>query len=733
MASGSSSAGGSSAGGGAGSGGSSGRLTGSGTFECNICAETVKGNALPCAHCDFSCCGECAKRYWADHPFNPPACMSCRNALSVPNLEMCFSKTYVKNGMEGARRNALFESEKGLFLQTQQVLFPVVHAYETQLVAVEDLRLKLCSLEQKSLNLRVRVADLEREFVRTGSDKAFPVFREWTVARDCVSTVETEVEAAFRDLSRAADIAKALHRHLSDYSLGDTTDAFHRYVGRNAHAMPAGVAQRVLGTEASTAAPAPGPATGPGPALPAPPKHPNRIAPCTRAGCLGMYSSDTGVCMVCTAEHCTKCAKRLDTEDPGAQPPEEAVVFAVAGSAFSVTVDADPSGAPKKKAARHKCNPDDVATAKYLATTTKPCPRCHTSIQRESGCAQMLCIKCHTVFNWNTLKEETGVIHNPHFYQMSTEIRQRIVDERASRGITAGREVRFLAGVGPRGGGCDVNAEHDPLCVEFTSPVFLRLMDRALKDDAALLRCALEVHRHAVHCSQVELPGIENTLGDARRFGEQRTRPMRLAYLNGGKYVKYLDVVSVATHPLKFKSHAHVVVDGEKPLTHEMFKRNLMRIDTERTKLVNKAELLRTFAAACEDTLRLALASTPSELKTLVRSAIEMKVTLHRELAAVTSAAGHKRARDEAEGAAAERLAPVPPAAAVAAPPTVRVTAPAPVRVVAAEIAAWGDAAPAAAAAAIEQIGAGFFRTYGNSDIEDEGGEEDDGSDSEPF
>ena len=742
MASGSSSAGGSSAGGVGGSGGSSGCRSGSGTFDCDVCAETVKGNALPCAHCAFSCCGECAKRYWADRPFDSPACMSCRKALTVQNLELCFSKTYVKNGMEAARRTALFEAEKTLFLQTQEVLFPVVHAYEAQLAVVEDLRLKLRSLEQQRLDVMVSVADLQREFVRTGNDKACPVFREWVDTRARVPDLDTGVDTAWRALRSAADTANALRRYLTDYSLDETTTSFHRYVTRHSRLLPVGVTQRVLGA-APTATVAEA-AAGPEDAAPAAPKEPKRIAPCTRAGCLGMYSSETGVCMVCSAEHCTKCAKMLDASNPAeSQPAEETVAFAVTGAAFSVTVDAEPSSAPKKKAARHKCDPNDVATAKYLATTTKPCPRCHTAIQRESGCAQMLCTKCHTVFNWNTLKEETGVIHNPHFYQLSTEMRQRIVDERAARGIAAGREARFLAGVGPRGG-CDANAEHDPLCVEFTAPVFLRLMERALKDDSALLRDAMDVHRHAVHCAQVELPGIENMLGNANRFGEQRTRHMRLAYLNGGKYVKELEELSSPAHPLKFRSNVLVVVDGEKPLTLELFKRHLMRIDTERTKLVKKAELLRTFTAAAEDALRLALASTPGELKALVRSAVEMRATMKRELTELNGGVGHKRGR-EGEGAAVERLAPVPPAPAAVAPPVrvaappVRVAAP-PVRVVVAQPPV--PAAAAAAGPAAAQMAAAIFGDNDDSeDMSDDysGSEEmiddDDGSDSdsEPF
>ncbi|MHC4559624.1 MAG: Rcat domain-containing protein, partial [Planctomycetota bacterium] len=73
------------------------------------------------------------------------------------------------------------------------------------------------------------------------------------------------------------------------------------------------------------------------------------------------------------------------------------------------------------KAARkdpdHKCNKDDVETAKLLANDTKPCPNCSVPIFKISGCDQMWCTSCHTPFSWKTGKVETGVVHNPHFYQ----------------------------------------------------------------------------------------------------------------------------------------------------------------------------------------------------------------------------------------------------------------------------------------------------------------------------
>ena len=65
----------------------------------------------------------------------------------------------------------------------------------------------------------------------------------------------------------------------------------------------------------------------------------------------------------------------------------------------------------------HECDPKNVETVNLLKKDTKPCPKCGTLIFKSSGCSQMWCTSCHTPFNWNTGKIESGIIHNPHFYE----------------------------------------------------------------------------------------------------------------------------------------------------------------------------------------------------------------------------------------------------------------------------------------------------------------------------
>jgi predicted lactoylglutathione lyase len=64
----------------------------------------------------------------------------------------------------------------------------------------------------------------------------------------------------------------------------------------------------------------------------------------------------------------------------------------------------------------HECKKDDIKTAKELKKNTKNCPKCGISIFKIEGCPQMFCTSCHTAFDWETLKIETGRIHNPHYF-----------------------------------------------------------------------------------------------------------------------------------------------------------------------------------------------------------------------------------------------------------------------------------------------------------------------------
>jgi len=65
----------------------------------------------------------------------------------------------------------------------------------------------------------------------------------------------------------------------------------------------------------------------------------------------------------------------------------------------------------------HICDEEKVASIALIATEAKPCPKCSAMISKVSGCDQMFCTECKTAFSWRTGKIETGVMHNPHYFQ----------------------------------------------------------------------------------------------------------------------------------------------------------------------------------------------------------------------------------------------------------------------------------------------------------------------------
>lgn len=71
----------------------------------------------------------------------------------------------------------------------------------------------------------------------------------------------------------------------------------------------------------------------------------------------------------------------------------------------------------ENKNVEHVCNNDTVETVKLLKKDTKPCPSCATPIFKINGCDQMWCTQCNVAFSWKNGTIETGVVHNPHYYQ----------------------------------------------------------------------------------------------------------------------------------------------------------------------------------------------------------------------------------------------------------------------------------------------------------------------------
>ena len=100
---------------------------------------------------------------------------------------------------------------------------------------------------------------------------------------------------------------------------------------------------------------------------------------CTKENCKGFVMKFNWSCGICDTMYCKKCFQKNDAD--------------------------------------HVCLQENIDTAAFILKTSKPCPKCATRIHKISGCDQMFCTHCNTAFSWNTLEIETGIVHNPHFFE----------------------------------------------------------------------------------------------------------------------------------------------------------------------------------------------------------------------------------------------------------------------------------------------------------------------------
>jgi hypothetical protein len=136
------------------------------------------------------------------------------------------------------------------------------------------------------------------------------------------------------------------------------------------------------------------------------------IRKCPVENCKGFLSTGWK-CGICKTKVCAKCheiktrGNILEGTDGGEEHKEEEEVEEENGEDNVVR--------------GHVCDPNNVETAKLLKHDTKACPKCAAMIFKIDGCDQMFCTQCHTAFSWNTMRIETRIIHNPHYFQYLRE------------------------------------------------------------------------------------------------------------------------------------------------------------------------------------------------------------------------------------------------------------------------------------------------------------------------
>lgn len=229
----------------------------------------------------------------------------------------------------------------------------------------------------------------------------------------------------------------------------------------------------------------------------------------------------------------------------------------------------------------HECKPENVATAKLLAKDSRPCPGCGVVISKIEGCDQMWCPQCHTAFSWRTGQKETGVVHNPHFYEWQRKqnggVAPRVLGDVACGGIPHYTEVRNrLTGL--------------------------------LGNEINLI---LSFHRVIQHVQHVDLARYHNV------FNETDNQDMRIQYLLGNMNLEVLKVTIQQREKKREKERAirralEVLVQAG----IDLVRRIMAEVD-----VVNKRKIIEEI-----DALRLYI----NELLTKVHERLKLSVGLYK-------------------------------------------------------------------------------------------------------
>lgn len=198
------------------------------------------------------------------------------------------------------------------------------------------------------------------------------------------------------------------------------------------------------------------------------------IMPCPGTDCRGYLTSEYK-CEMCEESTCEKCLEIIDTRTA------------------------------------HECKKENIESAEFIRSQSKPCPCCGARISKIDGCDQMWCTQCHKAFSWNSGRIITGKIHNPHYYQF----------QRETGGGTAPRE----AGDVLCGGLCDI--------AELVHVLKAKLNDTKLNDTKnqpngkehdVIREELINIHRQVVHITMVNLGQLRRQIGEEVNNEQERLK-----------------------------------------------------------------------------------------------------------------------------------------------------------------------------------------------------------------
>lgn len=127
--------------------------------DCSVCCETVsKRNVITCHFCDYITCKSCAKKYILEGTI-APVCMNCKKPWNREALTKNFGKTFIGKEYKQKRENDLFDTEKALMPETQEI-------------AIRQKRMKDINKEIRDLQERIKVLKHKKRTLELEEEEA---------------------------------------------------------------------------------------------------------------------------------------------------------------------------------------------------------------------------------------------------------------------------------------------------------------------------------------------------------------------------------------------------------------------------------------------------------------------------------------------------------------------------------------------------------------------------------
>ena len=344
------------------------------------------------AKCDHVICRPCMRKWIENTPFHlEPNCMECNSIFSRSYIAQAAGKTWVNVNYAKVRQRMLFDRVQARFPDVRSRL--EAKARLDKWIIETRTKMNHCFMKLKSI-----IDHSRNEYIG-----AMSLFEQ--VYNDYANNRRADIPEYLQSLPIGLDLTDIF----KTVDQAEWKDIQQRESGEENNDRPLKIGNILVDDKGAVSVTFPSGDTETCEAIRTQDvalRKRKKSAPqmrmnCPKIGCKGVISSD----WMCNTCHCGICSDCHIEYDRGTPP--------LIGTSASGAVVEIPLADLKKA---HKCKEEDVEMATYLKSKTKPCPQCHSLIEKSVGCNQMWCINCQTAFDWRSLQVLTVKhIHNPEY------------------------------------------------------------------------------------------------------------------------------------------------------------------------------------------------------------------------------------------------------------------------------------------------------------------------------